>query len=234
MTKYKSESIDESGHHLIHHRNFSYSNELNNNKENKTRPKNLFNIMSHSNIERLTKLNNNLLRRKDTSYYHDKLEKLEKDMLEHVNSQERFYVEIKENPQSNKILKIWTLAVNRHSKKTPVVFVHGFMAGFPDWKYNINSLSDSRPVYAIDLIGFGRSTRVKFSNDPLEAENQFIDAIEEWRKMLRLEKIILVGHSFGGYLSTLYSIKYPQNTLGLVLEDPWGFDGLNFIFILLF
>jgi pimeloyl-ACP methyl ester carboxylesterase len=74
------------------------------------------------------------------------------------------------------------------------------------------------------LLGFGRSSRFKFSEDPKEAEAQFVDSIEAWRIRMKLEKIILLGHSFGGYLSFLYALKYPHNLSGLILAEPWGFD----------
>jgi pimeloyl-ACP methyl ester carboxylesterase len=32
----------------------------------------------------------------------------------------------------------------------------------------------------------------------------------------------LLGHSFGGYLTVLYALQYPQNINLLVLADPWG------------
>ena len=40
---------------------------------------------------------------------------------------------------------------------------------------------------------------------------------------MKLEEFILLGHSFGGYLSVAYAIKYPQFIKALILTDPWGF-----------
>ena len=81
-------------------------------------------------------------------------------------------------------------------------------------------LSEQRLLYAFDLLGFGRSSRFSFSDDPIKAESQFIEAIETWRIKMNLTKIILLGHSFGGYLSTLYAMKYSENLKALILEDP--------------
>ncbi|XP_047741669.1 1-acylglycerol-3-phosphate O-acyltransferase ABHD5-like [Hyalella azteca] len=70
-------------------------------------------------------------------------------------------------------------------------------------------------VYAIDILGFGRSSRPKFDSDAVKAEKQFITSIESWRKAMGLDKFILLGHSFGGFLAASYAIKYPERSVGL-------------------
>jgi abhydrolase domain-containing protein 4 len=71
--------------------------------------------------------------------------------------------------------------------------------------------------------GFGRSSRCYFKTDNILAENQYIGAIEKWRQAMGLEKVVLLGHSFGGYLSSAYAIKFPDRVEHLILADPWGF-----------
>ena len=157
-----------------------------------------------------------------------RVEEIENKFFENLRTPiNRFYVFINERKN-----KIWTLSANTlNTEKLPIVLIHGFMASIVVWRFNIDSLAKSRALYAFDLLGFGRSSRPKFSNDPIEAENQFVDSIEEWRKEMKLEKFILVGHSFGGYLAALYSIKYPSFVKGLILADPWGSKFSQFFFI---
>lgn len=49
--------------------------------------------------------------------------------------------------------KIWTISLNTESTNTPLVLLHGLGAGVALWCPNLDSLSQNRPVYAIDLLG---------------------------------------------------------------------------------
>ncbi|XP_010840453.1 PREDICTED: 1-acylglycerol-3-phosphate O-acyltransferase ABHD5 isoform X2 [Bison bison bison] len=93
--------------------------------------------------------------------------------------------------------KIWTLKLSHISNKTPLVLLHGFGGGLGLWALNFGDLCTNRPVYAFDLLGFGRSSRPRFDSDAEEVENQFVESIEEWRCALGLDKMILLGHNLG-------------------------------------
>lgn len=103
------------------------------------------------------------------------------------------------------------------------MLVHGLCGAIGLWTQNIPHLCASNPVYAFDVLGFGRSSRPRFSTDAKLAEKEFVNAIDEWRAEIGLNKMILIGHSFGGYLITAYALQYPERVNGLVLVDPWGF-----------
>lgn len=118
---------------------------------------------------------------------------------------------------------IWTIALNKQSTKTPLLLLHGFGAGVGFWCLNLDRLAAGRPVYAIDILGFGRSSRPDFSNDGLQAEQEIVESIEMWRKEVNLDEFILLGHSMGGYLATSYTISHPDRIKHLILADPWGF-----------
>ncbi|XP_035685653.1 (Lyso)-N-acylphosphatidylethanolamine lipase-like [Branchiostoma floridae] len=140
-------------------------------------------------------------------------------VLKYVKSRlERFYETI---PNGG---RIWTLKVfQRKTETLPIVMVHGFAGAAGVFFLNFDALAEHRAVYAFDLLGFGRSSRYKFSTKPDVAEEEFVDSIEEWRKGVGLEKFILMGHSFGGFLAASYAIKHPSRVKHLVLADPWGF-----------
>ncbi|GBP35576.1 hypothetical protein EVAR_17438_1 [Eumeta japonica] len=133
----------------------------------------------------------------------------------------RFYVDI--GPVVGECDKIWTIALNEECPETPLVLVHGMAAGVAFWCPNLDAFAASRPVYAFDLLGFGRSSRPKFGCSPERVEEQWVESVEQWRREMRIPQMLLLGHSLGGYISAAYAIKYPDRVKHLILADPWGF-----------
>jgi abhydrolase domain-containing protein 5 len=115
------------------------------------------------------------------------------------------------------------VSYERKIEKTPLVLLHGLGSGVALWSLNFDSFAKARPVYAFDFLGFGRSSRPTFSSDALEAERELVASIEEWRKEMKLDNFVLLGHSMGGFLATSYAIRYPERVSHLILADPWGF-----------
>uniref|UniRef100_A0A3B4AXS5 1-acylglycerol-3-phosphate O-acyltransferase ABHD5 n=1 Tax=Periophthalmus magnuspinnatus TaxID=409849 RepID=A0A3B4AXS5_9GOBI len=126
---------------------------------------------------------------------------------------------------------LWTLAFSPQSSssappsrpRVPLVLLHGIGGGVGLWAQNLDALSSWGSVYALDLLGFGRSSRPRFCADPVLAEELFLDALDEWRERVGIEGMLLLGHNFGGYLAAAYALKYPQRVKHLLLVEPWGF-----------
>ncbi|CAO1420138.1 unnamed protein product [Diamesa serratosioi] len=119
--------------------------------------------------------------------------------------------------------KVWTLAMNEESTEAPLLLVHGLGAASAVWILNLDEQAKVRPVYAIDVPGFGKSSRVEFTDDPILAEQKLVEIIEKWRVQMKLSKMILLGHSMGGFISFSYALSYPERLVQhLILADPWG------------
>ncbi|KAI0502760.1 Alpha/Beta hydrolase protein [Xylaria bambusicola] len=112
-----------------------------------------------------------------------------------------------------------------------LVMLHGYGAGLGFYYKNFEPLSrlTGWKIYALDWLGMGNSKRPPFkitAKDPkektTEAENWFIDSLEEWRKIRKLEKFTIIGHSLGGYLAVSYALKYPGHIKKLILASPVG------------
>ena len=112
-----------------------------------------------------------------------------------------------------------------------LVMLHGYGAGLGFFYKNFEGLSRVKgwKIYALDLLGMGRSSRPPFrlkaktrQEQITEAENWFIDALEEWRVQKRIDRFTLLGHSLGGYMAVAYALKYPGHLNKLVLASPVG------------
>lgn len=149
-----------------------------------------------------------------------------------------FYIENTELP--SKAVNLAVSATQDLGTKD-VVLVHGYAASLGLFIDNFDELSKipGIKIHAIDLLGFGFSSRPKFPNMPLatpediqKVEDWFVDSLEEWRKRRGLDKFILMGHSFGGYLSCAYALKYQKEQIEkLVLISPVGVERNKFSFL---
>ena len=101
--------------------------------------------------------------------------------------------------------------------------IHGFGAGFLQFYKNLDHLHTHRHLLALDIPGFGRSTRISFTPDAKTAEGEMVEHIERWRKIVGMEHFVLLGHSLGAFLACSYAIRYPGRVRHLILVDPWGF-----------
>ncbi|KAL1918543.1 uncharacterized protein VTP21DRAFT_3203 [Calcarisporiella thermophila] len=140
-----------------------------------------------------------------------------------------------QEPQTDLTLRIRTTSEDDPpSDKKVLVIAHGYGAGLGFFYRNYNALSQvpGWKLYAIDWLGMGRSSRPKWriskkQNESWdraidETEEFFVDSLEEWREIHKIEKMTLLGHSLGGYLSACYAIKYPDRVEKLILVSPAG------------
>jgi proline iminopeptidase len=113
-------------------------------------------------------------------------------------------------------------AENRRYKE-PVIFLHGGPGGavvsFHPIINVISSLTeDGYDVYFYDQIGGGISGRLKNIRD-YTLSRQIAD-LENIRQKIGMEKMILIGESFGGVLAAHYAAHYPENIEKVVLISP--------------
>ena len=112
-----------------------------------------------------------------------------------------------------------------------LVMLHGYGAGLGFFYKNFEPLSRLKgwQLHALDMLGMGRSTRPAFRikakkrEDAIkEAEDWFVDALEEWRIKHKIDRFTLLGHSLGGYMGVAYALKYPGHLNKLILASPVG------------
>ncbi|SCU94383.1 LAFA_0F21506g1_1 [Lachancea sp. 'fantastica'] len=134
-----------------------------------------------------------------------------------------------------------TQKTNRDYGKDMVI-MHGYGAALGLFVRNFDGLSrvPGLTLHAIDMLGYGLSSRPKFPGtgfrssyfkrgdisvkEVREAEDFFVDSLERWRQKKQLERFVLVSHSLGGYLGCCYALKYPERVEKLVLVSPVGVE----------
>jgi pimeloyl-ACP methyl ester carboxylesterase len=100
----------------------------------------------------------------------------------------------------------------------PVILIHGFLYNSYTWNNNIDALADRFKVYALDLWGFGYSTR-----EPLDyGYPLYADQLLKFMDALNIQKASLVGHSMGGGTCIFFSVQHRERVNKVILVDPAG------------
>lgn len=90
-------------------------------------------------------------------------------------------------------------------------FDHSYLANAPVWK----DMSARRQIIFYDQRGTGKSPPARTAED-MTVDGMVRD-LEALRRRLKVERIDLLGHSWGGILSMAYAVRYPEHVAHLVL-----------------
>lgn len=101
----------------------------------------------------------------------------------------------------------------------PLVLLHGYMATATMWSPNIAAFSKDHRVYAVDVMGQPSKSR---PSEPIRDVADFVSWLTATLDALHLDRVSLVGMSFGGWLALNYAVAAPQRVRTLVLLSPGG------------
>ncbi|MGF1495577.1 MAG: alpha/beta fold hydrolase [Elainellaceae cyanobacterium] len=100
----------------------------------------------------------------------------------------------------------------------PLLLIHGFGASTDHWRKNVADLQQFTEVWAIDLLGFGRSAKPDWEYSSDLWCNQLSDFITE----VVGRPVALVGNSLGGYASLCVAAQHPDQAAAVVLLNSAG------------
>ncbi|MCX5846694.1 MAG: alpha/beta hydrolase [Deltaproteobacteria bacterium] len=100
----------------------------------------------------------------------------------------------------------------------PLVLLHGGSGNSLQWIPNIKALSEFYKTYAVDNIyDYGRSVYTR----PIKSPDDFVNWLDESFNALALgDTINLMGLSYGGWLTSLCALRFPNRLNKIVLLAP--------------
>lgn len=108
---------------------------------------------------------------------------------------------------------------------SPLLLIHGLtpIASSKEWTEVINSLSEDHTVYALDLLGCGRSDKpnITYSN------YLFVELISEFTEEIIQEKTTVISTGKSGSFVVMAAKVHPELFEELVLVNPESFGRLS-------
>lgn len=111
--------------------------------------------------------------------------------------------------------------VDSGGDKPPMVFIHGLSSYMGFWEHQVPAFTDDYRVLALDLPGFGASSRPDAPYTP----PWYADTVAAWLDKVGVsEPAVIAGHSMGGQVAVHLALRYPEKVGKLVLSAPAGFE----------
>jgi haloalkane dehalogenase len=107
-----------------------------------------------------------------------------------------------------------TMYYEEQGSGTAIVLVHGNPSSSHVWRNIVPGLGEGR-LLAPDLIGMGRSGKPANAFDFAD-HARYLDA---WFDALDLDRVILVGHDWGGALAFDWASRHPDRVLGIAFFE---------------
>lgn len=101
-----------------------------------------------------------------------------------------------------------------------LLFIHGLSSNLEAWRKNITSLGRNYKCVAIDLPGYGKSSKNR-NNYSL---NEYAAFLRDFIRQKQLENVVPVGHSMGGQIALHLVLDNPEDFEKLVLIAPAGIE----------
>lgn len=101
-----------------------------------------------------------------------------------------------------------------------LLFVHGLSSNSDAWSKNIEVLRNDYTCIALDLPGYGKSSKPEADY----TASYFADMVHQFIEKLQLKNIVLIGHSMGGQASIKLATNYPDDIQKIILVAPAGLE----------
>ncbi len=121
----------------------------------------------------------------------------------------------------------WSVEGYPSNKSQSILLIHGFGACKEHWRHNQKYMSNEYQCYAIDLIGFGKSSQPRSCLKSDDAKpGEFCYCFDSWADQIFAfclevikHDVILVGNSIGGVIALRTAQKLQEKCVGVTLID---------------
>ncbi len=118
----------------------------------------------------------------------------------------------------------WSFMEAGDPTKPTIVCLHGIGGSSADWRYQLNELSENYHVVAWNAPGYMLSDEFKTDYPTCK---DFADAFADFLNALKLNKVHLLGNSFGTAVAQCFAMNYPDRVLKIALVAPVAFKKMN-------
>ncbi|HOJ50319.1 MAG TPA: alpha/beta hydrolase [Spirochaetota bacterium] len=110
--------------------------------------------------------------------------------------------------------------LNPNSKKS-IILLHGIMVNLNTWRDHLDIFSSDYNIYALDFLGHGLSDKRDITlKDIVDQVHYFIEA-------KKIKRPIIIGHSLGGLVASIYASVYRCELDKLVIVSSVDYDYFN-------
>jgi pimeloyl-ACP methyl ester carboxylesterase len=113
--------------------------------------------------------------------------------------------------------------IDEGNSENVLLFIHGLGSYLKAWDRNIPELKNHFRCIALDLPGYGKSSKQIHSGEV----SFYVEILNEFITKLNLKSVSLVGHSMGGQIALAYVLKNSNQIVKLILVAPAGFETFN-------
>ena len=100
-----------------------------------------------------------------------------------------------------------------YGRGKPVILLHGYQGSWGLWQKTMGYLGQYYRTYALDFWGFGESG----AKNKTYAVQDFVSLVNQFMEQLGIIRAPLVGHSMGGTVSLMVSMRFPERVQKVVV-----------------
>ncbi len=102
------------------------------------------------------------------------------------------------------------------NEENVLLILHGWRNSSANWQEVVHNIPDTHRVIALDMPAFGSTFALP--GEPSVAE--YSDFVHKFILKLKLKKITLLGHSFGGQVAVDFALRFGSDLEKLILVSP--------------